>query len=154
VQLFKQCQVLVGRGELLLQAEAEVQGRMQVADQVEVSLRLQVPRMEATSVVLQERSQLVAPLELVVVELRMQVAAVAAFGAVAVELHTQVAVAVHRSLLQVRTESPTPPPWAMEMAQYEFGFLKQQQWLHPHSSQGRAGRDRANSPGWFHLLMM
>jgi hypothetical protein len=139
---------------LLLQAAAEVQGRTQEVAQVEVSLRLQVPRMEATLVVLEERSQLVAPLEQVVVERRMQVAVAVAIGVAVAALHMQAAAEVRRLLMRVYMELLTPPPWAMEMAQFEFGFLKQQQWLHPHSSQGRAGRAQANSLGWFHLLMM
>jgi hypothetical protein len=110
--------------------------------------------MEATLVVLEERSQLVAPLEQVVVERRMQVAVAVAIGVAVVALHMQAAAEVRRLLQRVYMELLTPPPWAMEMAQFEFEFLKQQQWLHPHSSQGRAGRAQANSLGWFHLLMM
>jgi hypothetical protein len=104
-------------------------------------------------VVLQERSQLVAPLELVVVELRMQVAAVAAFGAVAVALHTQAVVAVHRSLAQVCMESLTLLLLPQVPVQYGFAFLKQQPWFLPHNSQERVGHAQANSLGLFHHLM-
>jgi hypothetical protein len=65
-----------------------------VAAQVAVSLQLLAPHMEATPVVLRERSQREAPLAPVLVEQRMQAAAAVAIGVAAAVLHTPVAEAV------------------------------------------------------------
>jgi hypothetical protein len=137
----------------LSQVAAAVQDHTRAAAQAGASLRLQVTRMEATPAVLLERSQLVAPSVRVVVERRMQAAAVAAIGAAAAALRTQAAVAVHHSRALVYMESLIPLLLPLVVAQFGFGFRKQQRWWLPRSWQGRAGRVRLKSLGLFRHLM-
>jgi hypothetical protein len=153
VQLFKLCQPLVGRGGFSSQAAAVVQDHTQLVAQVAVSLHLQVSHTEATPVVLEVRSQLVTLLAQVLAEQRMQAAVAAAFGAAVAAMHTQAAVAVRLSRALVCTESPTRLLFPPVPVQFRCEFLKQQRWLLPHNSQGRAGRVRAKSLGLFHHLM-